>query len=124
MKLDALFAPAPKAQEALRASRYRQRLSLLGLLRRFRRPRPIDAFLDDLAAQDPAALALLLPFGSRPVVERHFAGARQLGGDVFWRRLAGAHSELAAEVIESDLSGSGTPDARLVHEATRVLSLL
>ena len=65
LRLVALCAGDLEAQQALLTARYRQRLVLLRLLRRSRRLQPIDAFLEALAARDPAALVLLLPFGSR-----------------------------------------------------------
>jgi hypothetical protein len=120
----ALFAADPEVEQALAAARYKHRLVLLRELRRGGRFRPVDAFLDTLAESDLSALALLLPYASPAVVRKHFAAARQLGGSVFWKRLARAHAEFAAEVLISDLRKAATPDARLVQEADAVLNLL
>ncbi len=124
LRLIALLADDAQTIEALRSAPRGQRLTLLRLLRRRHRFGPVDAFLEELAGRDPAALAVLLPFGSGPVIARHLAQARSLGGAIFWRRLTSHHARLAVDALQALLSRAESPDGRLVHEATTVLGAL
>ncbi len=124
LKLVALFGSDRQVQEALFGARPKQRLVLLHLLRRRRRPNPTDAFLDELAGRDPATLAVLLPFGTAPVIARHLAPARHLGGMHFWHRLAHLHPAQAVAVLKTLLQEAAPPDARLIAEAVTVLDAL
>jgi hypothetical protein len=124
LPLLALSGTDAQARDALQAARPGQHKHLLRLLRRRGRLGPVDAFLEDLAARNPAALAVLLPFGSGPVVERHLAEARHLGGQVFWRRLAVFHPDRAAALLRQELEGPEPPDARRAYEAEAALAAL
>ncbi|HTU89865.1 MAG TPA: hypothetical protein VMF69_07200 [Gemmataceae bacterium] len=124
LKLIALFANDAQVHNALQDSRADLRLPLLYLLRRRHRLAPIDAFLDNLAACDPAALGPLLPFGSLHVVNRHFEIARPRGGQIFWRRLARFHPDETVQRLTRQMGASPDPDARLIWEANTALMIL
>jgi len=123
LRLIALFAKDVPIKDALRGARRELRMSLLRLLRRRRRLTTIDAFLDELAAHDPAALGPLLPFGSAAAAARHFELARPPGGQNFWRRLARFHPDLVLERLTAEVDAGTEPDARLLWEANIALEI-
>jgi hypothetical protein len=123
-KLLVRFGSDAEVRQALLAARSEGRLALLGRLRPARRTAPIDAFLDDLAGHEPAALPALLPYGSHAAVARHLAAVRDRCGDLFWRRFARLQPEEAARAIAADLIADPSPGPRLLHEAGLVLAAL
>ena len=116
------FGSDEEVRQSLSAARAEGRIALLGRLRPARRWVPIDAFLDDLADREPAALVALLPYGSRAAVARHLAAVRDRCGDLFWKRLARLQPDEAARAIGADLNADPTPGPRLLHEAILVLT--
>jgi hypothetical protein len=124
LKLIPLSCTDTEVARALSTVRPKLHLPLLRGLRRRGRLAPVDGFLDELARTDPAAVSVLLPLGSAAVVNRHRSIGRQLGGWLFWGRLAAAHLELAVTWLEKLISDVDEMDARLAYEANTVLTVL
>ncbi len=118
-----LIGDDAQVQAALDAATFKQRRALLKrLLKRCRRP--IDAFLNSLAASGDDQLTQLLPFGSPEVVACHCEAILHRAGLNDWRRLARLHPNIAADLLQSQAEAATNFDARLVYQVNAILPLL
>jgi len=124
MKLIVLIGDDAQAQEALDALPLNQSLLFLRRLFQHRRQEPIDAYLTALAERSGERLALLLPFGSPALVERHLEQALPSGGQADWRRLARLHPAIAGAALLRRAGEAERLDQRLVWLANAILPTL
>jgi hypothetical protein len=108
---------------ALRALPPRRAAKTLFWLRR-PRPKAVDRFVAERAAEGDATAWPLVPLGSTAVLDRYFAVAAERGGDVFWRRLAVLHPARAATEIITRLDALTNPDGLLFADARTVIAVL
>jgi hypothetical protein len=108
---------------ALRAIAPKQAAKALFWLGR-RRLRVVDHFVTERAEANDASAWPLVPLASPAVLDRFFADAAELGGEIFWRRLAVMHPARAATEIIARLNAATSPDGLLFWYARIVLAIL
>lgn len=123
-QLVALAGTDEEVVQALESTPAKQLAKFLGVLRRRKRIAAIDRFLDALAAAQPDRTAVLLPLGSDALIRQHRAAGEEMGGSLWWSRLARHHPSLAAEFWLSLSAHASPPDLHLLRVAEAILPVL
>ena len=111
-------------QSAFDTLAFDMKIALIRRLHRHRRQAPIDWCLEELATRHDQELKLLLPFGSRVVVERYLEQVSEQFDLVLLCRLARHYPDLAAAYVRTRITANTEIDPQLLIQANAILPLL